>query len=160
MATCIDGIAYVLSYIYCLSNKLENKYNKYDNIVTHVFKKDKYDNKHSIVVLFSILDIKISTIEFNNIKCISVYKDNKCLSLLTLNKYKPINTNIKVILKIEYLDNFKIKNLLEVYNCGIIIHKNCYTSHIYNYKGERRNHYQPIINNSLSVNKSMYSLNE
>ncbi len=139
MTTCIEGIAYVLAYLYSMSNKLENKYNKYDNIITHIFNKEKYDGKHSITVLFAILGIKISTISHKDIKCITTYKDNKCISLLSMNKNKPINTDIKIILQIEYIDELRFKNLIILYNCGIIIHKNCYTSHIYNYQGQRRN---------------------
>ena len=77
MVTINDGIAYILTYIYCISNKLENRYNKYDNIITHVFKKKKYDNEHNITVIFSILGIKISTIEVKDILYITIYRDSK-----------------------------------------------------------------------------------
>ena len=121
-----------------MSNKLENRYNKYDNIITHVFKKKKYDNEHNITVIFSILGIKISTIEVKDILYITIYRDSKCLSFLSLQQNKPVNTKIKLILQLEYLDDLNIKNIIAVYNSGNIIHKNSYTAHIYNYKGERR----------------------
>lgn len=134
-----NGLAYILSYLCSTSKKLDSRYNKFnDNVVLHRFMKDKYDNKHTIVSIYAILGIKITTIECDDSKFIIVYKDDKCISTLVLKKDKPINDEIKCILGIEFLDDILIKNTIMVFNCGIIIHGNCLTRHIYNYKGEQR----------------------
>ncbi len=133
-------LAYILTHIYTLTKKLDTRYNKFiDNVVLHRFIKHKYDNRHTIISIYAILNIRISTIEYEDSKFVIVYKDEKCISTLTIVNNKPILGDVKCILCIEYLDDLKIKNTIAVFNCGVIVHGNCYTKHIYNYKGERRN---------------------
>jgi hypothetical protein len=81
--------------------------------------------------------------------------NEKFMSELTFVNNIPIkNKKIEILRTIIFIDNINIINTLIIYNCGIIIHYNCYINHIYNYMGFRRD-----IDNIEYTNDNQYIKN-
>ena len=133
----------VLSYIYEVSHRVDNRYIKGNAIIIYNTSCINYDGIHNYHMLICICDIKICTFESKNYIKFVIYMGGLILSEYTLIKnsgIKPANSNnkIKITQTILFMDDLFTLNRIILYNCGILVHSNYYGSHIYNYKGERR----------------------
>ncbi len=131
-------IQYLLYIFIYLIERFYYKYIINKDIVTNLFSCIKYDNIHSLYILYLIFNIQIYTIQFFNKRIIKIYYQNKLISnVLISNETNLSNTN-KKILTLEYIDKYFFINILEIYNCGIIYHTTLLFTHIYNFLGDRR----------------------
>lgn len=129
----------VLSYLYEVNKKIENRYIKGNSIIIYNAPCIKYDNIHNFHMLICICDIRLCTFVTDNYLNFNLYLGNTKISDYTLINNKPINNKkIQIAQTIFFMDDFYTVNRILLYNCGIIVHSNYYGSHIYNYKGERR----------------------
>jgi hypothetical protein len=135
-------IQYILLFLIYLNERLFYKYIKNKDIILNYLHILNYDKFHSLYILYILFNIQIYTIKSANKRIINIFHENKKISTMVIKNEKPINESIKSILSLYYLDKYNIVNLLEIYNCGIIIHKNNLFNHIYNYLGERRVQFQ------------------
>ena len=131
---------YMLYLLYKQSILLENKYIKKKDIILYNFYHKNYDKSNDLHITYCILDIQIYTFinRKTNFKKHIVYKDKIIISSISTINDDPIDNKINIISSIVFLDNLKIVNYLDIYNCGIIIHKNAFINHIYNFMNERR----------------------
>lgn len=137
----------VLSYLYEVNKKIENRYIKGNSIIIYNAPCIKYDKIHDFHMLKCICDIKLCTFVSNNYLNFNLYLGNTKISDFTINNNKSADTTkkgtlankkIQIAQTIFFMDDFYTVNRILLYNCGIIVHSNYYGSHIYNYKGERR----------------------
>lgn len=138
-------LQYILIFFIYLYEKLTLKYitNK-DIILNDLFIK-KYDKEHSLYILYLILDIQIYTITNNYKRIINIYYNKNKISTLAIIDEKPVANQNKIILTLYYLDKYNIINILEVYNCGIVLHSTKLFKHIYNYVGHKREIFNLLI---------------
>lgn len=134
------GIA--LYYLSILYNKLLLKYIENNDILLRHYHIKKYDSIHDIYNLDYIFNINIRTIINTKLNLVYIdifHNDEKKSELVIINNNKIINNQIvKIILSLQYLDNYNFINQINIYNCGIIEHKNFLVHHFYNFKGMRR----------------------
>lgn len=140
----IIQIQYLLLICIYFLEKIYNKYIFSDDILLKKFICINYDNIHTLYILYIAFNIEIHTIITNEDRHIYIYFNNNKISNIFIKNEKLINNNISKILSLEFLDNLNFIHLLEIYNCGIIIHTNHLFQHIYNYLGERRTNYNLI----------------
>jgi hypothetical protein len=138
-------LQYILIIFIYLYEKLTLKYITNKDIILNDLHVYKYDKKHSLYILYIILDIQIYTISTDNHRIIYIYYKNEKLSTLCINNEKPKNDINKIILSLYYLDKYHIINLLDVYNCGVIIHTTKLFKHIYNYMGIKREIFNLLV---------------
>jgi hypothetical protein len=129
-------------YLFNTYKKLINKYRLNNDILRNSYYILKYDQIHDLYVFEYVFNIKINVYINNkeNTIFIYIYFNNQQKSKLVIKDNKIINNEQhKIILNIDYLDNYNIFNKLIVYNCGMVVHKNILINHFYNYKGIKRN---------------------
>lgn len=140
----IIQVQYLLLICIYLLEKIIYKYIYCDDILIKKFISLNYDKIHTLYILYITFNIEIHTIKTNQYRYIYIYFNNSKLSNVCINNEHLINNKILKILSLEFLDNLNCIHLLEIYNCGIIIHTNHLFQHIYNYLGERRTNYNLI----------------
>jgi|Laugresu1bdmlbdd_1035124.scaffolds.fasta_scaffold00028_35 hypothetical protein len=137
----IYKIQYIICLIIYLLEKLIFKYHKHKDIFKKLLYIDKYDNIHSVSILYLIFDIQIYTLKILSDRLITIYYEKSKISNVFIKNEENMTTDNKIILSIIYLDQYNFINYLKVYNCGIIYHYTNMFTHIYNYLGERRIEY-------------------
>ena len=128
-------------YLFNTYKKLINKYRLNNDILRNSYYILKYDKIHDLYVFEYPFNIKINVFinEKENTLFIYIYFNNQQKSKLVIKDNKIINNEQhKIIINIDYLDNYNIINKLIVYNCGMVVHKNILINHFYNYKGIKR----------------------
>ena len=138
-------LQYILIIFIYLYEKLTLKYITNKDIILNNLNVYKYDKIHSLYILYLILDIQIYTICQDNNRIIYIYYKKEKISSLYIKNEKPYNNINKIILSLHYLDKYNIINILDIYNCGIIIHSTKFFKHIYNYIGIKREVFNLLV---------------
>jgi len=138
-------LQYILIIFIYLYEKLTLKYITNKDIILNDLNIYKYDKIHSLYILYLILDIQIYSICQDNNRIIYIYYQNNKISTLFIKNEKPHNNVNKIILSLHYLDKYHIINLLDIYNCGVIIHSTKFFKHIYNYMGKKREVFNLLV---------------
>jgi len=148
-------LTYVFYNLYSILLKIENKYIKGNSLILYNTLCKNYDNIHDLYILHCIFDIKILTYKSKFYIKYITYMNEKLMSEFTVvNNISINNTKIEILRTIIFIDEINIINTLIIFNCGIIIHYNCYINHIYNYMGFRRD-----IDNIEYTNDNQYIKN-
>jgi hypothetical protein len=134
-------LTYIFYYLFNIYKKLVIKYKLNNDIILNSCYITQYDKIHDLYILNYIFNIKICTY-FNkkiNLLYIYIYQNNKIISKLIIKDNKIINNNeYNIIISIHYMDKYNFYNTLDIYNCGIVNHKNLLINDYYNYKGYKR----------------------
>jgi len=147
---------YSFAYIYLVYTNAHNRYIKGNALLSYTTFCKKYDGIHDLYTLLYILNIKICTFTTKQYYNFNIYFEDELISkyILYRNNKAYLNNPVKIIQNIIFVDSLSMLNQIIVYNTGNVIHSNCIFSHIYNYKGERRNIEQ--LENFENINNIIY----
>lgn len=129
---------YFVCFLIYILEKFIFKYFICEDIIKKYLNINKYDNYHTLYILYLIFNIEIHTIQYLQKRVIQIYYNKKLISNICIENETNITNENKIILSFLFLDQYSFTNLLQIYNCGIFSHSNNLFTHIYNYSGERR----------------------
>jgi hypothetical protein len=129
---------YFICFLIYILEKFIYKYFICEDIIKKKLNINKYDNYHTLYILYLIFNIEIHTIQYLQKRFIQIFYNKKLISNICIENENNITNKNKIILSFLFLDQYYFTNLLQIYNCGIFYHSNNLFTHIYNYSGERR----------------------